>query len=487
MAPWALVAVGVVLASGVYADQAGEARNDIPATFFLLAAAALLANAARSRAQPYLTSSAAPMALAGLAAGLAVGTKLNLAAPALALTAGALVAAPAGRRVATGGAWIGAAVAGGGFWFARNLAHVGNPLPWISSLGPLSLPGPEDYLAGTREPHALIRYATDTGVWTEWLFPALDERFGALWPLVLALAALGAVGALARGRSAVERVLGWTVLASVVVYPFTPLSASGPEGMPVGFASNLRYLAPVVALALGLVPILATRLAPAWRAAGLGALLVAGVVAALGSDDVVRVVSGRAALAGAVAAAAVGALGWAARTGRFPRPAVAAALALVAGLAVGLGYHAQRTYLEGRYETRAGGNPEDSAFIWARGVQDARIATVIARQYPLYGTELSNRVEFVGARGPDGSFEPAADCEQWLRELDDGDYRYVVTGFREPTEGVGTRPDEPREAGWTRAAGGTEEIVRDRDVSVFEIEGELDPASCDPRPRGARP
>ncbi|HEX2435358.1 MAG TPA: hypothetical protein VHI76_01785 [Solirubrobacterales bacterium] len=479
VAPWTVVAVGVVLASGVYADQAGEARNDITATFFLLAAAALLANAARSRSQPYLTGAAAPIALAGLAAGLAVGTKLNLAAPTVALTAGVVVAAPAGRRAAATGAWVAALLAGGGFWMARNLAHVGNPLPWISSLGPVSLPGPEDYLAGTREPHPLIRYATDTDVWTEWLFPALDERFGALWPLLLALAAIGTVGALARGRSAVERVLGWTVLVSVVVYPFTPLSASGPDGMPVGFASNLRYLAPVVALALALVPILATRLAPAWRALGLGGLVVAGAVAALGSDEVVRVVSARAALAGGAGVAAALAFAWAARAGRLPWRAIAPTIALIAGLVVGLGYHAQRTYLEGRYETRAGGNPEDSAFMWAREVEDARIATVIARQYPLYGTDLSNRVDFVGVRGPDGAFEPVTSCEQWLGSLADGDYDYVVTGFREPTEGVGTRPDEPREAGWTRSAPAAEEIVREGDVSVFAIEGELDPASCE--------
>ena len=478
-APWTVVAVGVVLASGVYADQPGEARNDIVATFFLLAAAALLANAARSRAQPYLSSAAAPVALAGLAAGLAVGTKLNLAAPTLALTVGVIVAAPAGRRVAASGAWVGALLAGGGFWFARNLAHAGNPLPWASSLGPVALPGPEDYLSGTREPHALIGYATDTGVWSEWLFPALDERFGALWPLVLALAVVGAVGCLARGRSAVERVLGWTAVASAAVYPFTPLSASGPDGMPVGFASNLRYLAPVLALAVALVPILATRWGPRWRALGLGGLVVAGAVAALGSDEVVGVVSARAALAGGAAAAAAGALAWAARAGRLPRRAIGPALALIVGIGVGLGYHAQRTYLEGRYETRAGGNPEDSAFMWARGVEDARIATVIARQHPLYGTDLSNRVEFIGVRGPDGSFEPVTSCEQWLQALNDGDYGYVVTGFREPTEGVGTRPDEPPEAGWTRAAPEAEEIVRDEDVSVFAIDGDLDPASCE--------
>jgi hypothetical protein len=475
VAPAAVVGAGVVLAAGVFADQAGEARNDIAGTFFLLASAALLANSLSSTAERRLDVGAAPLALAGVAAGLALGTKLNLAAPVVALTVGVVVAAPAGRRLGASGAWIAAVLSGGGFWFARNLAHVGNPLPWVTALG---LPGPHDYLGGTREPHALIRYATDTGVWTDWLFPGLDERFGALWPAALVLGLAGAVLAVARRRSAVERVLGWTVLAAVVVYPLTPLSASGPQGMPVGFASNLRYLAPVLVLALALLPIATARFGEAWRRATLAALIVVGAVAAIGSDEVVAVVSGRAAVAGALAAALLVAGAWLVQARRPPLRAVAVAVAAVVGLAVGLGYHAQRTYLDGRYASRAGGNPEDSAFMWARNVEDARIGTVIARQYPLYGTDLSNRVEYVGERGPEGSFTPVRSCERWREALDEGGYEYVVTGFREPTEELGTRPDEPREAAWTRDDPAAEEIVHDEDVSVFRLDGPLDPAGC---------
>jgi hypothetical protein len=477
-APGCVVAVGAVLGAGVFADQAGEARNDTPATFFLLAAAALLANALVSREQRHIPVAAAPLALAGLAAGMAAGTKLNLLAPVAALTAGVVVAAPPGRRLAASGAWIAAALAGGGFWFARNFVAVGNPLPWLSSLGPLSLPGPEDYLEGTREPHALIRYATDTDVWSEWLFPGLDERFGALWPLLLLLALLGAALALARGHSGVERVLGFAALVAALTYPFTPLSASGPEGMPVGFGSNLRYLAPVLALALTLLPISAARLGPRWQAATLAVLLVVGAVAAAGSDEVVSIVSARAAAVAAVATALALAAGWAVTTGRLGRRAIVPAGAALLALAIGLGYQAQRTYLDGRYESRAGGNPEDSAFVWARGLADAKVATVIARQYPLYGTELSNRVEFVGVRGPEGSFTPVRGCGQWRRNLNQGGYEYVVTGFREPTEELGTRPQEPPQAAWTRDDPAAREIVRDEDVSVFRLEGSLDPSAC---------
>jgi hypothetical protein len=481
--PGAVAGAGVVLAAGVFADQAGEARNDIPATFFLLAAAAMLANTMSSRTQAHLPVVTAPLALAGVAAGLALGTKLNLAAPVVALTIGVVVAAPAGRRLAASGTWIAAVVAGGGFWFARNLAHVGNPVPWVSSIGPVPLPGPTDYISATREPHALIRYVADTGVWSDWLFPALSDRFGALWPAVLLLALIGAVLALVRGRSAVERVLGWSALAAAAVYPFTPLSASGPDGMPVGFASNLRYVAPVVALSLALLPIGVAALDRRWRTAVLVALLAVGAVALVGSDDFVPIASGRAAAVGGLAAAALIGGVWYAQHRRVPPAAVVAASLGVALIVLGAGYAAQRTYLDGRYASAAGGNDEDPAFMWARDVRDAKIGIVIARQYPLYGTDLSNRVEFVGERGPDGTFEPIDTCAEWRQALNEGNYDYIVTGFREPTEELGTRPERPRQVRWTRGDPAARKIVHEGDVSVFRLDGELDPATCGSGPR----
>jgi hypothetical protein len=476
--PGAVVGVAVVLAAGVFADQAGEGRNDIPATFFLLAAAALLANGAATRTDRYLPVSLAPLALAGVAAGLAVGTKLNLVAPVAALTVGVLVAASRGRRLAATGTWVAAAVAGGGFWYARNLFHVGNPIPWLSEIGPISLPGPDEYLGATREPHALFRYATDTDVWSEWLFPALGERFGTLWPGVLLLGVLGAGLAMLKGRSVVERILGWTVLASALAYPFTPLSASGPDGMPLGFGSNLRYLAPVLALALPLLPIAVARFDRRWGAATLGALMILVGSAALRARDVVTIVSPSAAAVTGAAMLALLVAAWAYRAGRVPRRALAPALAVLLAVAVGLGYEAQRTYLEGRYATRAGGNPEDSAFTWARDMRDTRIATVIARQYPLYGLDLSNRVDYVGVRGPDGSFTPVRSCREWRRAINGGAYDYVVTGFREPAEEIGDRPPQPPEAIWTRNDPAAEEIIRDDAVAVFRLDGELDPERC---------
>ena len=88
----AATTIGAALAMGTTMmdySQAGAAANDVVAVFFLLAAVALL-----------MTDPDRPAALvlAAVAAGLAVGTKLTVLAPVLALTIGVVAIAPAGRR-----------------------------------------------------------------------------------------------------------------------------------------------------------------------------------------------------------------------------------------------------------------------------------------------------------------------------------------------------------------------------------------------------
>ena len=81
---------------------------------------------------------------------------------------------------------------------------------------------------------------------------------------------------------------------------------------------------------------------------------------------------------------------------------VAAALAFVAAIAIG--YPVQRHYLQTATRTRFTTQGLDAAFKWARSVSGARIATTGTRQYPLFGTDLSNRVQFVGIQRPHGGF-----------------------------------------------------------------------------------
>ena len=467
LGPASLVGACVVFGAGVFGDQPGEARNDIPATAFLLTAAAILINASVPRERPRLEIGTAPLALAAIAAGLAIGTKLSLLAPIGALTLAVVVAAR--HRGSAAGWWAAGLLAGGGFWFARNLVAVGNPLPWLSALGPVPLPGPEEVLPNEREPFSVVHYATDTDVWSEWFFPGLHDRFGELWPLVLVLGAVGALALLFRERFAALRVLAFTALAAAIAYPFTPLTASGFEGEPLGFASNLRYLGPVLALALALLPVAARRAGARRQWIVLG-LLVAAFAGAYVEE------APRSGLAVAVALAAVAvALGWVwiRHVRRWPLSRVGrvAVAALAVAALVAAGYRMQRNYAEERYADEYGiGEPGlESAFIWARDVTGSRIATNTIRQYPFYGPDISNHVQFVGRRGDDDSFEPITSCGAWRRAIDEGRYDYVVIGANFPAPGA----EKPQELGWIDGAKGTKEIVSDGPTSVFRLDGPL--------------
>src|SRR5262249_46231024 len=121
---------------------------------------------------------------------------------------------------------------------------------------------------------------------------------------------------------------------------------------------------------------------------------------------------------------------------------------LLLGVLIG-GYFEQRHYLENRYATPSGAIAEpgqDAAFKWARGVHEKGIGTITIRQYPLYGVDLSNRVQFVGHRENDDAFRRITRCGPWRHALNQGRYDYVVTGLNFPTAKGPTRPPEER---WT--------------------------------------
>ena len=128
--------------------------------------------------------------LVGLSAGLAAGTKLNFLLPAAVLVLGSPLLALTGKRLRALAATLLAALAGGGYWYLRNLVHTGNPLPWFDHVGPVSLPAPQQALGG-REGHSVLGYLTDGAVWSDWFLPGLHGALTILWPLVAALALAG--------------------------------------------------------------------------------------------------------------------------------------------------------------------------------------------------------------------------------------------------------------------------------------------------------
>jgi hypothetical protein len=443
VAPWSLALTAVAMSTPALSDQAGEARNDIVGIFFLLAAVAVALNAWEARAGGRRALSTGALVVVGLAAGLAAGTKLNFLLPAVVLVAGLVVIAPRGGRWRALAAAGLAALAGGGYWYLRNLAHTGNPLPWIRHLGPITLPAPEQALGG-REGHSVFGYLTDGSIWSDWFLPGLHHGLTIFWPLLGALALVGLLLSLGRRADPVLRLAGLVGLAAGLAWLVAPTSASGPDGMPHGFESGLRYLAPALVLGLALLPatpILRPRLArlrvSLWFLA----------------DSATKHEL----------------------TGGFGRRAAFGVGGALALLVVAAGYPVQRHYLQDRYANPSFTTPGlNAAFKWAQGISDARIATTSTRQYPLYGKDLSNHVDYIGLERPHGGFTAPTTCRTWRRLLNAGGYDYVVAS-RDRIEP--NKPTYPPSAAWTEGPG-AKVILRKPPTVVFKLKTPLDPSAC---------
>lgn len=482
-----LVGSAVLLGAETMTDfQAGEALNDIVGVSLLLCAVALLINARLA----HVSGSGPPwgaVLIAGLAVGLAAGTKLSFLAPAALIAAAAIIAAERreASRARVGLIFVGAAVAAGGYWYLRNLAHTGNPIPFLA-FGPLDLPSPERGFQ-LRPGFAVVHYWNDTEVWREWFFPMLAEELGPLWPLELAAVVGGGLYAVWRGGEPIVRALAGAVVLACVAYVFTPLTAAGEEGEPISFEWNIRYLAPPVAIGLALLPCLpALRKTARRRAVVFAALALAAVVTTLsivqwpeGGHTKGAIATGLAVLALFGLGALARARGWSGPAALRSRRLALGALAALAALAAG--YAIERHYLERRYRALSPQLHIAESVRWARDLRDARIAISGVRgvfnQYAFYGTDLSNHVQWLGRRGANDSFLRLPDCQSWRSAINAGGYDYVVTMY-DPYDPASGDLTDTKEALWTRTDPAAREVLRDGPVSVFAIEGELDPARC---------
>ena len=465
VAPWSLALGAIALSVPALADQAGEARNDIVGIFFLLAAVAIALNAwSGGQARKGLgkeggAAGLGPCIIVGLAAGLAAGTKLNFLLPAGVLVLGLVVITPRGARLRALIAAGLAALAGGGYWYLRNLAHTGNPLPWIDSLGPISLPAPDQALGG-REAHSVFGYLPDGAVWSDWLLPGFHNGLWVLWPVLLAAALVGLLLALLwsfrvgfrphsgqnppRRRDRALSVAGLAGLATVLAWLVAPTSASGPDGMPRGFESGLRYLAPALVLGLALLPVALRK----WHQG-----------ADQGHPSNGRILKAPSQLARRLSGRGV--------------PLVGATVAVL--LVTAIGYPVQRHYLENRYADPTFTTPGlNAAFAWSRDVSSSRIATTSTRQYPLFGTDLSNQVQFIGKEQPHGGFKAPTTCQAWREQLNAGNYDYVVASRDRIEPG---KPAFPPQARWTEGSA-AKPILKEPPTVVFQLNGKLAPSGC---------
>jgi hypothetical protein len=542
--PLTVVAAGVILeCHTLVVREPGAAKNDLMAAALLLAAIAILVNAdrgasvsrgwgwpRRARRPVFCTDNSAreasrpaknpatdgatpipayemlPLAVAGLATGMAVGTKSTALAMAAALTVAVVVLAPTGRRWAAAGWWFAAAVAGGGYWYLRNLIISGNPLPQLEHLGPITLPHPERLQEG-RPDFSIVHYATDTAVWRDYFEPGLHQAFGALWPLVIAAAIAGGLVALVWGRTRVLRWMGGVAIFGMLAYVFTPLSAAGAEGAPVGFGINIRYSIPALLAGITLLPLVLGRAQAVsssaggeaagegrrdrtrgWVALSLLAVLLVVLVATDRPDAVLRDPDRLFAWLIALLLVLIPAALLFARHRGASRAAIVGGFAALAIAIVAIGYPLQRDYLRDRFlnadaDASIPGMHLDAAYRWARGVSDARIGlagtTAGFLEYGFYGTDLSNRVRYLGVEGPHGAFNAIPTCAGFRAAVNAADLDYLVTApflnFIEPS-----KPVASPEARWLRGEPAVAPVDRSGPVTVWRVRGRLDPNACGP-------
>jgi hypothetical protein len=524
-----VLGAAVVLDSNMMVgSQAGQAPNDVMGLFFLMAALAFLVDgaasahaireAARARMSGAATATgppapapeetgemgvvedvpvegdpralatvgAGPLFMAGLAAGIGIGTKITLLATIAAFTVGVLILGGRQHWLRALGIWLGGVVITCGFWYGRNFVYALNPFPQIRKIGPIHLPGPDQVNLYPRPPHKLSEYYNDPLVWQHKIFPVLHDRLGPLWPVILAVVVVALLWAFFKGGSALMRILAVTGMVAGIAYIFTPLTASGNPYDPSGFDANLRYVSPVLMvgfLLLPLIPWFRHGRRP-WILIGLFTiLLIQGTVIQSNWEFKHHLASiGLAFLIVGVPALLVA--GFRSRL----NPVLLVSFGVVMAItAVALGRVRENYYLDHRYVTAArpplgGGfraSPEWQPLQdWGRKASHERIG-VFGRasafgQYFFYGNDLTNHVQYLGDEGNHGTFRPIYTCALWRQTINEGHYDYVVTT---PALGVIETVAPPQNL-WTSKDPNVRTVIQSGPAAVYKIDGPLDPSTC---------
>jgi hypothetical protein len=300
------------------------------------------------------------------------------------------------------------------------------------------------------------------------------------------------------------RWMGAVALFGLVAYLFTPLGAAGAEGEPVGFGINIRYVIPALLAGIVLVPLdrwfdppelhqisgSPARKFDAVRSYGLMGVLVLVFLVTNRPDDALHDQARVFALLFVVVVVAFPALLLYGRSRGASAAVLTAAVAALFVAVVALGYPLQRHYLEGRFantgskEEQIPGMDLNKAYRWARDVDYARIGlagtTAGFANYGFYGTDLTNRVIYLGQPGPHGAYNAIPTCAAFRTAVNDADLDYLVTApflnFLHPGS-----PIPSPEARWLRKERAVHPILREGKVTVWKVRSPLDPSACGSR------
>lgn len=426
------------------------------------------------------TGKTAELVLAGVALGIAFGTKwYGVSSVPVVIVVWAVASLIAGRGaravIRQGAALSGLIALGGGIWLVRNWVETGNPVSpvEVAPFGLTIFDAPPDVVR-EEAGFSLFDYLGDPGTWADQILPSVGRFVGAPGALLVVGIVMTAVVLVALRRSGERRTLALplAMLAATVlllaVYAFTPYTAGGPEGDPVLAGPNTRYAGPALLMAAALSAWAVSRLP---RAGAVVAALAALVAIADGLRlSEVPPASGFLRAAAALAVAAGAFWGFRRVSGRVrglersPRTAVAMGSLAVLAVAVALaGYVDQRRFNDVRYR----GTDPTVDWMLANAPADRKVGlagtwtdTGVVPVFPAFGPRLENEVEYVGMR-TDELLREYETQRQFVAALDRGDYDLLVIGRG--------RPPEPQveEELWARSAG-YEQVAESERLALYQ-------------------
>ena len=490
-----VIATSMVLGTTeVIGSEPGTSYNDIVGVALVLAALGLLA---------YVDALWDPrrsfqgLWVAALAAGLAVGVKDTLIIPVGALTMGVVALLPRGHRARRGLLWCLVIVGTGGFWYVRNIIYAENPVPNIHlGLGPIRLPSTPNQIGPT-----ISQFLLDGQDWRAYFLPGLEQALGPAWWALVLIASAGLIGGIVglvrwwvqafetsrpargyaakgtrafRARQAMAGLLALVGLGTLIGYIFTP-----QPNLPGSFVYDFRFSLLTFVSGVIALPIALGRsrrvllLAPIYGAVMVGTQFASGIwfgqnsgYHSLGDGLLVGVPLVVIGL-GLVVARRFS-FRW------FERSALFVSIVLVAA-AIGVGLPLENSYLA-HWETA----PYPGIDRWASTVHHARIGvSALILHYPLYGSDLSNDVEFLGTRGPHNTYFDIGTCSAWRHAINEGRFQFVVT-----VQDLAKAP--PSAITWMRTDPAAKVVLTEaipsatgfEKVSVYAINGVLSIPGC---------
>ncbi len=495
VAPITLVGAAVLMATpGLVATQPGGAYTDIVGFALLASAVALLVNSEQSSRSERLPAHC----IAALAAGLALGTKLTFVPPVLALTVGVSVLAPRGSRLRQTSLWLLLVTITGGFWYLRNAAAIGNPVPSALHLGPISLPSPP----GLAPASSVATFLFNGHDWSMYFLPGLRQALGPGWWGVLGLTAAGLVLGSCVAHSRMHRMLAIVGIASGLAFVLLPQPLTVPflyPHVPYNFVYNLRFSFAALIIGFLILPIIPVmnRNPARWMV-----LSSFGVVLVLTQFDstiwpttlfpqqfepAIRGIDSTIGLLVGLVTFVLGAFLLLWRNGVLARRPLAPVLMVTGVVVLGTGFGLQQLYLRDRYLNTP---PMAPLYAWATHIEDTRMAITgpfSNDSYPLYGQDDSNYVQIVGKSSQSGSFTPILSCREFRRAINAGHYADVITiiaGNVRDATAIGSQQtmwisqDPTAKLIFRRTTHSYSLLSRETVFSVFHLDGPLDPASC---------